>query len=1160
MNIRKLETFKINLLKDSRYSSVRTINHLFLSNEEFKTNKNYFFSDKYKRIIKLKLNTILKPKSIDQIVNNEINILTDIDENMFYQLIFFYLDLFNEDINYFLSKKEKYESLLLEKKYSEALSLINEIEENCCVSLWSTQQKFTLFELIEGLEKNKLFLDEKNSEVSDKAYLSILFNYFSLMAEEKTSYENYQKTIDKFFEDTKNNGVLEYLKYKLDLEYQINENFFYYIIQLESYSSIIDLYLSFIDLFPQVIFEEGNFDVQYLKNFKDNRLRNFEIQICKSQERLNYLLNEHIGAEYGDLVDSYSIGLYSDVIKNCTNNKIDYLDFQTMTLYIKSCIQSGYEELDCNIELYNLVFDIYSLNDKYTKSKLRLYQYVKILKGTTLEYKVRSFLNRHENSTDINRKIEFNSYLNDSYITPNFEQIILDKDIKEYFRIEIKKFYPKTSDIILQKNTLSIIDEFRKDYIDLEVDKLINYILESDYSMFSKERASVKVINTLYESGDIHKMIQFVVSAYFVNPLLIYRVDLKSIFKTTKRKFSKTTKTSIEYPIFVYLCDRSDAVKVRIANSNFFDFNDIKSEEEISDLLNLDKEERFKIYYLYEILTIYAIKNEARLVKNKNITAEMIRVQILEYLITLNISGKKIYQDEINEINKKEELHKRVSNINESKISVEIDKIYNENKNFWAEDLVNYQSTKEFGKKIYNNSIEDFKGLTEGELLSKKFNSINNEMRESKIYKQEILLLKSLIIKVITELLNNTNYGLETYLSSRIRHGYTKNHLSSVFNEFNLLLKTLDDDDNNTVYINDYWDSKKNTSKINYNLFKESLNRFTISIEQKINTVTQEWIRIKSSSSDIGMFDFTGLEDYILLNIVEMENITIFEFYECVVELFWIDLGNSLEHLRNEIEQDLKKFFYDSLDELQTDINDLDKRGIESIVSECNYAINSCKSKVELTVNEFSEVFKKPNISHDDFIMEELVETALSISEKIQKDFSKINLKKKITVKEKFKGAYFPHFIDMLSILINNALEHCGFSDISNLNIEISINKVKGVEEKLLDLSNSDLQKDDLIIDENTEYIEIKVTNNLSDEINIHEIRENLNNVLKHNKPLADIKRYVQSEGGTGFYKLKKILSYNIRCYSYIYCDVENELFNAQIIINPNQPSKILVS
>lgn len=61
MNIRKLETFKINLLKDSRYSSVRTINHLFLSNEEFKTNKNYFFSDKYKRIIKLKLNTILKP-------------------------------------------------------------------------------------------------------------------------------------------------------------------------------------------------------------------------------------------------------------------------------------------------------------------------------------------------------------------------------------------------------------------------------------------------------------------------------------------------------------------------------------------------------------------------------------------------------------------------------------------------------------------------------------------------------------------------------------------------------------------------------------------------------------------------------------------------------------------------------------------------------------------------------------------------------------------------------------------------------------------------------------------------------------------------------------------------------------------------------------------
>lgn len=59
--------------------------------------------------------------------------------------------------------------------------------------------------------------------------------------------------------------------------------------------------------------------------------------------------------------------------------------------------------------------------------------------------------------------------------------------------------------------------------------------------------------------------------------------------------------------------------------------------------------------------------------------------------------------------------------------------------------------------------------------------------------------------------------------------------------------------------------------------------------------------------------------------------------------------------------------------------------------------------------------------------MGELCETALSISEKMFRNFNEININSDVTATEVIEGSYFPHFIDSLGILINNAIEHSGF-------------------------------------------------------------------------------------------------------------------------------------
>lgn len=52
-----------------------------------------------------------------------------------------------------------------------------------------------------------------------------------------------------------------------------------------------------------------------------------------------------------------------------------------------------------------------------------------------------------------------------------------------------------------------------------------------------------------------------------------------------------------------------------------------------------------------------------------------------------------------------------------------------------------------------------------------------------------MVILKGIITTITEEFLFNEKYGLNTFLSSRIRHGYCKNQLTTIFQEYNLLSK-----------------------------------------------------------------------------------------------------------------------------------------------------------------------------------------------------------------------------------------------------------------------------------------------------------------------------------------------------------------------------------
>ena len=102
-----------------------------------------------------------------------------------------------------------------------------------------------------------------------------------------------------------------------------------------------------------------------------------------------------------------------------------------------------------------------------------------------------------------------------------------------------------------------------------------------------------------------------------------------------------------------------------------------------------------------------------------------------------------------------------------------------------------------------------------------------------------------------------------------------------------------------------------------------------------------------------------------------------------------------------------------------------------------------------------------------------------------------------------FDGDLFPHFTDILYYLLENALKHCKLPS-SELWIAIDVSQ-------------------------NNDRINIKVSNNISDDP--AHIERTRNNIAATRKKIETDKTYedINKEGGTGFPKIKKTLKHDLK-------------------------------
>ena len=725
-----------------------------------------------------------------------------------------------------------------------------------------------------------------------------MFELESYFAESNTSYSAYKKRLEGYNDILQENDIIRmYLDYRFNVEREFEIEKIQIAFMFDSQLSIVDMYETFV-LAEQLMFTEG---IEVEEKFVTSDFRQCNLNLIETPERIcDY------NQEYYKLLELYTCGKYQEYIEQCEQYLLKVpQDFQSIILLVKSYIFLN-KKMEIGKKLCKWLYDVYSLNGKEAEAIQELFSYLKVVRFTSWEYKIMGFIAR-KTTMPQRKKMSFLSMINDVCISPNIVNNECFNGNAIEFLDSFANICPITQKLYLYKLgigvfPIAILDENRSLFF--EADKLID-ASKNDEALdiltsisrtdnYFLERILRRKIRIYEQKEDCLAEVECVTNAILRNNNLQKRIDLPEVLKHVNSHLSKDIKRNIHYVVFTYLCMPSDYNKQRIAYSNYMDYNKYKS---IYDIVSNEEKNAVLIEFLSKVCIQHILKRDIILNPGGN-KADELRVEILKVLIDIDERNRKKYYAEIAAITKQKSIKDRIKQINQSRVFVDTDNIKKENESTLREDFNRYLAMKDLDEGLISYDIYNEDYISD---LKKIVDEINEKIKTNAVYSQKMIILKGIITTITEEFLFNEKYGLNTFLSSRIRHGYCKKQLTTVFQEYNLLSKKKKNNSEEYL-INEYWDGILPENAKGSGEIKKYLSKFTLNIEKKVDDIKKNWLSIKYREENESILDYTLCVNQCLL--IDMDNIIDFNtFYDEIIELLWKYTLGHFAVLREKIAQ-----------------------------------------------------------------------------------------------------------------------------------------------------------------------------------------------------------------------------------------------------------------
>lgn len=357
-------------------------------------------------------------------------------------------------------------------------------------------------------------------------------------------------------------------------------------------------------------------------------------------------------------------------------------------------------------------------------------------------------------------------------------------------------------------------------------------------------------------------------------------------------------------------------------------------------------------------------------------------------------------------------------------------------------------------------------------------------------------LFDDLVNDIMRMLISSQEYGLEAYLSTRVRHGTMGNQLRSSF-ELQGLLSQRDSDGYKTNYD---WPDRLSLPISSGEWLAGRLAGFSERFDHAIEDLVRQKVQVNSEAHPSGLFVFKAFNFNTMRLQSEITTETSFDtFMDKVIDQFWPVLEQTLAQVRGYIENDFGEVIGDLVDSLEKDVSQTLQ--VQNI-SPLRDAIAAARTQMQVNIANVANWFTlSRDMERPDYEFGVAVEVA---TESIRACHPSLNLhlSRNDDVSFECKGKTLESLVYLLFTALDNAVEHCKLFD----------------EAPSLSLS-TDVQGD---------YLELELVNSCAPITNLKKENMRLQKLVSDLEQGDDVIELAAQEGGSGYPKMMRILRHDL--------------------------------
>lgn len=889
--------------------------------------------------------------------------------------------------------------------YKEAIDDLNLFEQKNGASIWSIQLMIGLEQVANGLIEQKKYTNSLR-KIFKTGLLSYLAFFISGRNEVKTNFlkfiEDVEKSISAHRGFKKNEALLTYLTYKISGVYPEIEKIDH-ILRIEQAHSIYDIYDTFLNIAQFLIYQNREdillrhkYSLKKLSSLKDYRIE-------KILKHLN--INEINECQKRDY----------QVFDECSN-EISYNDrcIRPEGVDIWGLFNKGYNKY--NTEFYdseNLFKQSYESLLSFTKFSSESAKNINQLNKHILNFNI--FPSVKALSYILNPISGLNdivlSYWNIGLNSPTFgyEDLKLDNKLE---LLDKYKFGNICKAIVYIKNKQYRLAYHKLIYLlDGDSEFFSNYAKHALIKMYNDEKDILGLLNIL-NSVDILFLKNF--NSITFNKIIagITYLDLKNIENPLDR-------SNITYICHLNNEDSNLLASLRLGIKDVCNYYGISKPSEIDIEMFTDKMNNF--------LSEICIPNNLDMCRLRSLRGSKLvveeRINICQKLRSIDKRNSDKYENELSRLNYFSTLEEGRKVLSSSRIYVDIECFKKWAMHEISDEISRYKDLaiiKPDDEVQYHELIQ---GLYSGDSY------LNSFVPES----DADLLLLNILRRCEQAFLFNSNWGLDYYLSKRIRHQSFVGRLRNELEQSQLITTKFSEDGN--YQDNEQWINYlcENLPEIRDDLQKIFKN-FSAAFDKKLLDLKDHRLHIKTNEKPDGMLYLNIPTNYIPILRYVLDQNDFDSIFTSIVDVLWAGLNLSLKNTKTYITTDLSNQISTLFDSLKLKI----KNKIEKNTPEINdkylkldQTITNCNASIQAVLIEIGNWFTRTDLeAHTKYILpKEMVDLAINTASKSLKNHN-IKIQSNVEVIDNSINEFrlslsnLPVFNDIFFILLDNVQEH----------------------------------------------------------------------------------------------------------------------------------------